>query len=343
METIYNLTLTQRLASLNENLSLWLCENSVGENFEVLTISKNENIEYFKPKPKKTTLTKPEKKKEETVYVEKTIIPPKVNEPSLTYGKETKPKQVKPLAKKKNTEKLPKAIVEPNKETSNKAIKPQRTFQIGVVAGSHFYQGYKNMGEKRIPLSNDYFGGLYIKTAFNNKWSGKIGLNYWQRDALNSVINVDSTVYGFGSTVYSKTVNLHGIQAIELPISVALDFGKSALTAGIQVNYILNSKGTYQETVSDAFSTINRGEITQNGYQTLFNRLDFGLSIGYEYKMTDLINLGAQAQMGFVDVTKNAIFKNTTTDRNLMLKVYATYDFWIFGNKNKSLPFQINR
>ena len=106
------------------------------------------------------------------------------------------------------------------------------------------------------------------------------------------------------------------------------DLGKSSLTTGLQVSYLLNAKGTYQETVSDAFSTVNREAITQNGYQTVFNRLDFGLSLGYEYQITKSLSFGGQAQIGFLDVTDNNIFKNTVTDRNAMLKVYATYDFW---------------
>lgn len=219
-------------------------------------------------------------------------------------------------------------LFEPTKENGNDEIKPKRVFQLGVIAGSHFYQGYKNMGEKSVPLSNDYFGGLYIKTALNQQWSGKIGLNYWQRDALNSVINADSTVYGFGATVYSKTVNIHHTQSIELPISVAYHLEKSSLTAGVQVSYLLNAKGVYQETVSDAFSTVSQAAITQNGYQTAFNRLDFGLSLGYEYQITKSFSIGGQAQIGFLDATNNNIFKNAVTDRNAMLKVYATYDFW---------------
>jgi hypothetical protein len=219
-------------------------------------------------------------------------------------------------------------LFEPVKENGENEIKPARIFELGVVAGSHFYQGYKNIGDKGVPLSNDYFGGIYIKTALNQKWSGKIGVNYWQRDALNSVINADSTVYSFGATVYSKTVNIHQTQSIELPISVAYHLKKSSLTAGLQVSYLLNAKGTYQETVSDAFSTINRAEITQNGYQSAFNRLDFGMSLGYEYQVSEFLSLGGQAQVGFLDVTNNDIFKNVVTDRNTMLKVYATYDFW---------------
>lgn len=219
-------------------------------------------------------------------------------------------------------------LFEPVKEDGENEIKPGRVFELGVMAGSHFYQGYKNIGDKSVPLSNDYFGGIYIKTALNQKWSGKIGVNYWQRDALNSVINADSTVYGFGATVYSKTVNIHQTQSIELPISVAYHLKKSSLTAGLQVSYLLNAKGTYQETVSDAFSTINRAEITQNGYQSAFNRLDFGLSLGYEYQVSEFLSLGGQAQVGLLDVTNNDIFKNVVTDRNAMLKVYATYDFW---------------
>lgn len=149
--------------------------------------SKNENIERFKPKPKKITSAIPEKKKEKKVYTKKSVLPPKVKEPTLTYKKETKPKQVKPLAKKKTTEKLPKAIVESDKKTiENKFVNYTSTISdnensypiLKIPRKDCIVRTHRLGTTKRKGFKDESFEKS-ISTFFSNKYqvSGNVRLN----------------------------------------------------------------------------------------------------------------------------------------------------------------------
>ncbi|MCG8734681.1 hypothetical protein [Tenacibaculum finnmarkense] len=135
---------------------------------------KNENIERFKPKPKKITLAIPENK-EEKVY--KNILPPEIKEL----------KQVKPLSKKKTIENLPKAIVESDKKINkNKFVNYTSTISDNedsypilktpsknCIVRTHRYGATKRKGFKDQSFEKS------ISTFFSNKYevSGNVRLN----------------------------------------------------------------------------------------------------------------------------------------------------------------------
>ena len=197
----------------------------------------------------------------------------------------------------------------------------------GAIAGVNFYRGFLNVGEKREAIANDFFGGSYTKIPLvENKWTAQIGVNYWQRGALNSAIQTDSTVYGFGVTTYSRKVNIHQLQYIQIPIHLIRTYKKSHFLMGLSASYLLNAKGTLQRTMVSDFETREETPTPENGYQAAYNSFDITLNLGYERSVYKKLNIGIAAQIGFVDISNNAIFENIIYDNNLQCRVYLSYD-----------------
>lgn len=145
---------------------------------------KTENLEKFRPKPKKTILSKPDKK-----YKDIIVLPPKVNEPTITYETETKPNktEAKPVSRKKTIEKLPKPLVEPIKKTiENKFVNYTSTIidndssypilktpNKDCIVRTHRFGTTKRKGFKDESFEKS------ISTFFSNKYqiSGNVRLN----------------------------------------------------------------------------------------------------------------------------------------------------------------------
>lgn len=206
--------------------------------------------------------------------------------------------------------------------------KRQPVYTFGIKGGVALHQGWMNMGEQRVAISPNIFGGIYAERALNPIWSVQVGLNYWQRGALNSHITADSIVYGFGATNYSRSVTIYQLQYLELPIAATYQINeKSWLKAGVATSYLFNAKGTYQQTIISPFSEVREEPIAQNGYQKVFQPIDVALMFGYEHSIWNALNIGFNTQFGIIDNSKNARFKNLTTDRNLQMRVYLSYSF----------------
>ncbi len=227
----------------------------------------------------------------------------------------------------KNIDDAPLFPTKEESEDEENIIKPKLNLIYGAIAGGNFYSGFLNMGEKREIIANDFFGGIYMKIPIvENKWMAQVGVNYWQRGALNSEIQLDSIVYGFGLTTHSKKINIHHLQYIQIPIHLIRSFEQSQVLIGMSASYLLNAKGTMQKTVVSDFEINDEGIINQNGYQSAYNRLDITLNLGYEYSIYKNLNAGIAAQIGLMDISKNEIFQNNVYDNNLQCRVYLSYD-----------------
>jgi hypothetical protein len=64
----------------------------------------------------------------------------------------------------------------------------------------------------------------------------------------------------------------------------------------------------------------------QWGYTRAFNRIDVGLSLGYDYQVTKGWKVGTRINYGLTDVAKNDIFSRQSFDNNLNIRLLLTCD-----------------
>lgn len=228
------------------------------------------------------------------------------------------------------TGKLPTLVAQKNtkQEDQPTASRPTLQLSVGLIGGGNLYRGYLNTGEQNAPMATKAFGGAFVaaRPFSNPNIQTSIGLNYWERGALNSFIQADSVVYGFGATTYSNNVTVQRVQYLEVPINVAFQLKKGQVFTGLQLHYMLNATGQLQQTVSDAFQQQTAAAISQKGYQSVFRKLDMSVALGYEYPIATNFLLGGQLQTGLLDVTSNDVFNNSVIDRNTQFRIFIRYE-----------------
>jgi hypothetical protein len=135
----------------------------------------------------------------------------------------------------------------------------------------------------------------------------QIGITYF--NAIN--LQKQSPVYQYTFTrqaIDNFTVNYKRMNELFVPINIHYLFAKNNyLTAGLGLGYIIDVQSLVQEN--------NKANPTlQYGYKTGFNKLDMMAHFGYGYKINNRINLEINVFKGFMDVTKDAYFKNIQFD-----------------------------
>lgn len=206
------------------------------------------------------------------------------------------------------------------------------SLRIGLVAGLSGSQGWKNAMSYRARPSFDPTVGLrlsYLHSPISD-WSFNAEIQYWSRSGLNSNFSYDSTSYGFGSTTVSKTIDVEELHYISLPLYSVYTKKQHQFMGGLTIGYLLNTHstttGTQQSTTANSTENLDVPYTQQWGYTTPFNRLNLGVTLGYDYEIMSGWKIGTRINYGLNDIAKNDIFNNNTLDNNLNIKVILTCD-----------------
>lgn len=212
-------------------------------------------------------------------------------------------------------------------------LKPTfHSLKIGLSTGLTVSQGFKNAVEFRAKSSFDPTVGLQLTYRHSpiSDWSINTEVLYWSRSSLNAQIGYDSIAYGFGMTTISRTINIEELHYIAVPIHAVYTKKNHQFMGGLTVNYLLNAKSTTQGTVEtlnyDAMELATEATTQQWGYTRAFNRIDVGLSLGYDYQVTKGWKVGTRINYGLTDVAKNDIFSRQSFDNNLNIRLLLTCD-----------------
>ena len=109
---------------------------------------------------------------------------------------------------------------------------------------------------------------------------------------------------------------------------------KHYLMFALGASYNLDVSSKVTESVSTSSNSIGNNSksasissSTQSGYSTGFNQFDVFAQIGYSYQLFNKLMVQLTYQQGFVDMTKNAYFKNSLTNTQSRISIGLKYNF----------------
>lgn len=218
------------------------------------------------------------------------------------------------------------------KEENEQSVIPVRKpVTLGLVAGGSRYEGLRNVADEKASNMNSAFGGVYARFPLNEKMAIGTGLTYWKRTNLNSSMQGDSTVYDFGFQDFRTITSVLELHYLEMPLSFQYTLNdKHTFLAGANISYLLTALGGQSQLVMTDFSSTSLPLTVNYGYRNWVNTVDVALMAGYQYQVVNRLNIGMVGQYGLRDITPNAVYQNTTTDRNLQIRLFASYQLFSF-------------
>ncbi len=151
-----------------------------------------------------------------------------------------------------------------------------------------------------------WHAGLGWERAIGQKFQFSIGLGYTVQNGVGIENNSDSVFYNFGKEVVETQEVNSRLDYVELPVSISYKLNqRNMVEFGMYAGYLVNVSREVDKEISK-FKTETQYESTkENGYQEEFKRMDYGLTLGYRYRVTPALSVGVHYNLGFIDITKN--------------------------------------
>ncbi len=169
-------------------------------------------------------------------------------------------------------------------------------WSIGLTSGV----GAAHVTEGNLGWKPSFFGGLAAEWAFAENLSLQTGVVYAQRSSTGFETSESYIDYNFGSTRVERRVTSLNTSFLEVPISIQYSLHQHEFLAGTYVGYKLMETGTTESTITENTSVQN------DNYRTIIdagsaNDWDFGVQLGYAYRVDEHWRISATALMGLGD------------------------------------------
>ncbi|WP_417609908.1 porin family protein [Owenweeksia hongkongensis] len=173
-----------------------------------------------------------------------------------------------------------------------------------------------------------WHAGLGWERAIGEKFQFNIGLGYTVQNGVGIENNSDSVFYNFGKEVVETEEVNRRLDYVELPVSISYKLNqRNMIELGMYAGYLVNVSRDVDKEISK-FKTETQYESTkESGYQKEFKRMDYGLSLGYRYRLTPALSVGLHYNLGLVDITKNTQGDYLQRHTNQNTRVVFRYRF----------------
>ncbi|AEV33366.1 Outer membrane protein transport protein (OMPP1/FadL/TodX) [Owenweeksia hongkongensis DSM 17368] len=173
-----------------------------------------------------------------------------------------------------------------------------------------------------------WHAGLGWERAIGEKFQFIIGLGYTVQNGVGIENNSDSVFYNFGKELVETQEINRRLDYVELPVSISYKLNqRNMVELGMYTGYLVNVSRDVDKEISK-FKTETQYESTkENGYQKEFKRMDYGLSLGYRYRLTPALSVGLHYNLGLVDITKNTQGDYLQRHTNQNTRVVFRYRF----------------
>lgn len=173
-----------------------------------------------------------------------------------------------------------------------------------------------------------WHAGLGWERGIGEKFQFNIGIGYTVQNGVGIENNSDSVFYNFGKEVVETQEVNRRLDYIELPVSFGYKLNeRNMVELGMYAGYLVNVSRDVDKEISK-FKTETQYESSQeSGYQKEFKRMDYGLSLGYRYRLTPALSVGLHYNLGLVDITKNTQGDYLQRHTNQNTRVVFRYRF----------------
>lgn len=212
----------------------------------------------------------------------------------------------------------------PNQDTN---AKKKIALSFFLMGGMNINKGINGNTATSMPMGVSPFLNAGIEKQIHKKISisAQVGFTYF--NALNLETKVTSYRYSFGVDSNVFAVNYKKLLQFYLPVSV-----RYQLT---QQHSILASLGmAYATDVSSLVKEHQSANSYQSfGYSSALNMMDVFAQLGYQYQVNPKLSATVLLQQGFMDISKNLFFNNTTQHSQSKMSLGLKYNFKRNGKK----------
>ena len=195
---------------------------------------------------------------------------------------------------------------------------------FGLSFGVRVYDEFDTRGSAGKRLSPTV--GLRYSYMFHPKLSLNVSGMYTYRRSTGSGHNFSGTSYSFGAHQHQLSMVSSEVHQIDFPIYLRYQVARGHfLYGGAYVDVVLASKNTTQSATTAPYSSERHSEGTEWGHMPGMRETDYGLVLGYDYRINENWQIGARFQYGFTDWSDDQVFGNQIYDRNQEIKILLEY------------------
>tara|TARA_R110002050_G_scaffold290260_1_gene443785 strand:- start:116064 stop:117395 length:1332 start_codon:yes stop_codon:yes gene_type:complete len=206
---------------------------------------------------------------------------------------------------------------------SNSKLAKVEKNTLGFIGGINLNRSLTDPSSNK--LGGSEFFGLTYHHFLNGGLSLKIDLLYNSRNVLDSHKEYAKKIYGFGSKSEQTVVESQRLVYLELPAMVNYGIGNHNIMLGGSFSYLATGLHKVTTTYTSQLEGVSYEESMQWGYTNGYKAYDFSVAAGYEYNVSQRLDLGMRLNYGLLDVTNNAYFGNDSFDNNVQLRFYLKY------------------
>jgi hypothetical protein len=212
----------------------------------------------------------------------------------------------------------------PNQDSSIKKKNPLSFFLMG---GMNINKGVNGNTATNLPMGISPFLNAGIEKQIHAKISiaAQVGFTFF--NALNLETKVTSYRYSFGVDSNVFAVNYKKMLQFYLPVTVRYQLMQQhALLASLGMSYSTDVSSLVKEHQS-------ANSYQSFGYSSALNMMDVFAQLGYQYQVNPKLSATVLLQQGFMDISKNLFFNNTTQHSQSKMSLGLKYNFKRNGKK----------
>lgn len=195
---------------------------------------------------------------------------------------------------------------------------------FGLAFGARIYSEFDsrtNSGQRISPTV-----GLRYSYMFHPKLSLNVSGLYTFRRSTGSGHNFIGTSYSFGAHQHQLSMVSSEVHQLDFPIYLRYQVARGHfLYSGAYVDVVLASKNTTQSATTAPYSSERHSEGTEWGHMPGILKTDYGLVLGYDYRINENWQIGARIQYGLTDWSDDQVFDAQIYDRNQEIKILLEY------------------
>lgn len=222
----------------------------------------------------------------------------------------------------RNASKEPELIADVAKKVSRPAtVFEQAPSSFFLMAGLAGTKGYSGSGDE----GTDYGISPSLGIGYQMNFSDRMSLYLTMYMSYISHLNITETgtrvSYSFDKDSTFISVTRKNLLQLQIPLQLAYKIRpRHIVYGGLGINLGLNSVSLYEDSKQSSAQK-------QFGYMSGIRFMDVNASLGYEFRVSRKLSIGAFYQQGFFDMTKNNYFNNQQNDNNARGGINLRYNF----------------
>ena len=202
---------------------------------------------------------------------------------------------------------------------------PGTSHYIGVlmgVAGSNSFEGNNpNTGMSSSPVI-----GLRYALMLQQRWTINANILYQHRAGTNQSLVYESYEYNFGMDTVTNYLTPSRLHYLELPVYASYQIGRHhKVSLGAYASWLVTTNSYKDVYINSAMNTQEHYESQEYGMVEALRQWDYGVMVGYEFRLHENLQAGLRFQYGIPDLTKEGYFPTEQKDRIMWIKLVLEY------------------